>query len=210
AGEQEKAQTRQGEQAILQNFVKGKCLKNGGENAFSDFEKSFANALACISLDFGSRNPQSEFEFLHIACTEMPSTLYSCLNILLEKVDDCLDIEEKYLPNFMSEWFNHTFATHCEGDGEVYKEHYQMYKNASCEAEDPDISETCFSISTVLDDLQNPDFIITKEGLCGYLEQANLCFVSVVKDLCGEFLANYIEGHLAPTKIWCDKYVNDV
>ncbi|KAF2886260.1 hypothetical protein ILUMI_19913 [Ignelater luminosus] len=207
--EEVKAPTRQEEQAIVENFVKGKCLKNGGENAFSDLKKSFEEAWKCISVDFGSRNPQSEPEFLHIVCTEMPSTLHSCFNIILEKVDDCLDVEEKYLPNFISEWFNHTFEAHCKGDGEVFKEHYQIYKNASCEAEDPNVPETCFSKSTVLEDLQNPDFIITKTGLCDYLEQANLCFVSLVKDLCGEFLGNYIEGHLAPTKIWCDKHAND-
>ncbi|KAF2894788.1 hypothetical protein ILUMI_11386 [Ignelater luminosus] len=214
AGYQVKAETDQDEEVIIKNFIEGKCLKNGGENAFSDLEKGFEETWNCLGVELDSINPQNESELLHIVCTEMQPALHSCFNILLEKVDHCLDLEEKYLPNFMSEWFNHTFATHCEGDGEVFKEHYEIYNNAECKDFDPNITETipekCFSRSTVLEDFQNPDFIITKTGLCGYLEHGNLCFIDFVKEYCGEFLANYIEGHLKPTKIWCDKHVNDV
>ncbi|KAF2888990.1 hypothetical protein ILUMI_17183 [Ignelater luminosus] len=206
--------TVQEEEAIIRNFIQGKCLKNGGENAYSDLEKSFDETWGCIMDELGSTNPQSESEMLHIVCTEMPSALHSCFNIILEKVDHCLDDEEKYFPNFMSEWFNLTFSTHCEGDGEVFKEHYEIYKNAECKNLDPNITETipekCFSKSTLLDDFQNPDYTITKGGLCGYLGHANQCFIDFVTESCGEFLANHIETHLKPTKIWCDKYLNDV
>ncbi|KAF2891102.1 hypothetical protein ILUMI_15071, partial [Ignelater luminosus] len=87
------------------------------------------------------------------------------------KVDHCLDLEEKYFPNFMSEWFNHTFATHCEGDGAIFTEHSESLRNVDCKSVGQDIMnsipEKCFSKSTILKDFESPDFIITKTGLCG-------------------------------------------
>ncbi|KAF2892120.1 hypothetical protein ILUMI_14053 [Ignelater luminosus] len=177
-------------------------------------EEWWRKCLQGLRVEFRWINPHNDSDVLRIVCTDMQPGHYSCFNIILEKVDHCMELEEKYLPNFMSEWFNHTFASHCEGEGEVFKEHEDVFDNADCNDVDANtmdnLSEKCLSRSTVLKVFQNIDFIITKAGLCGYLEHANVCLIDFLKEFCGKFLANYVEAHFKPTKIWCDKYVNDV
>lgn len=44
----------------------------------------------------------------------MRDKMYTCLDMVLEKLEPCLHTEEKYMPDFISGWYNNTFEEQCK------------------------------------------------------------------------------------------------
>ncbi|KAF2894747.1 hypothetical protein ILUMI_11427, partial [Ignelater luminosus] len=173
----------------------------------------FQSCINHVIVTFGADDESDAFQKI---CSSVRDSLHACIVLILDQLESCLDKEEYYLPKFISGWFNSTFEEHCKDGGETIKEHIKAAVTGSldCKAIDKEstheVAEKCFLESTLIKDFESSDFIITKNSLCQYFELGNKCFMDFLKEVCDSEISTFIEYHLRPTKLWCNKNVHKI
>ncbi|KAF5282593.1 hypothetical protein FQA39_LY05000 [Lamprigera yunnana] len=156
-----------------------KCDTNGGNLTYSNLKGAVANLYNCV---------QVKIESLQILCNKDRAKSYDCYVNFLDKLEKCLEPQEKYLKDFMLNAHNLTYNKICKMDEETLLGLVSGPADVTCLRHSVVMFEQqmqqCLPKLKFVKNLYKHDDVITKVDLCHDIEILKSCISKKVEPYC--------------------------
>ncbi|KAF2894615.1 hypothetical protein ILUMI_11558 [Ignelater luminosus] len=196
-------------ETTLEAFFRRRC----SQTALQNLEQAYKTWTSGIVHTILIHEAKTFEEYWNLFCNDMRSKIYSSLATVLEKLEPCLPPEENFIPDFVSGWYNNSYDELCTDGNETTIGYIGvMMFGPSCKKlvgqNGDELSEKCYSESSVKKDLQSDNFVIKKNSLCLYLEHGSECFLDFLNGDCND-MYQFFRIVFTGMKKWCDINVDE-
>jgi len=189
----------------VKEFFKRKCFKNANIESLNELKLEIQSIALCNRDSFS--RPRSQNEFYNSVCAT--SKNYKCLAKIQEKIEPCLDSEEKYLKDYILSTYNASIDYFCKDGEKAFEDKIGnlMLSIVSCskwqELLEFETNASCLK-EINLEFSNNPDLVVTKSYLCSKLEEAAECLLDGFKKRCkDDTVPNFTREGMQLLLNWC-------
>ncbi|KAK4883939.1 hypothetical protein RN001_000210 [Aquatica leii] len=164
-----------------------KCVHIGGENALLDLQVAASKLVDCTPINYNS--PET-------ICTNQRQKSYRCYLGFFDKLEPCLEIQEKYMKNLFLRTHVAIFDKICKNPKMFLRTRNQI-ESARCdkplEVIVQNYLQNCLPRLRIVQNLYKHDDVITEEDLCQDISTMRHCKFMNVKQYCAEY---YVVKHI--------------
>lgn len=191
----------------LEVLIETKCLRNANYDALIDLQVAIMNLSFCLPAEAHSTTDDEAYNKI---CNIYPGDGYKCVKTFMNKVDPCLDLEEKYIERAILSIYNTSAQKYCKDGEEAFMDRIKEIRGARCTKSNSLSIAIDFCIPKVIsgDMILDPSFIFRKSYFCRKLVDAKNCIVEDLTRHCVEnSLARFMIDGFEPYLNWCTDHM---
>ncbi|XP_031350812.1 uncharacterized protein LOC116176411 [Photinus pyralis] len=168
---------------IFEGWLKDKCRKVGVVDPYTGFFQALEGAFTCVGRHLqSSETDSSSSEEL---CDYHKNNIRHCFDDILANIKECLDPEEKYLPEFIFNAMDGLLKLACSDDSiEDALERPSATKCIDDAFNDTKLLDACFDNVSLQSFNFEDNFVLKEEELCYYLFTFYNCSDNYLRKRC--------------------------